>query len=321
MCTAIWDKGLFGRTLDVEGGYGEAVAVTPRHYRFPFFGRSVSGRQYAMIGTAHVRDGIPLYYDAVNEAGLAMAGLNFFGSAVYHRPYPGVQGVPSYALIPRILTQCGSVEEAERLLGGLCVTGEAFSAALPATPLHWMIADTRRAIVVESVESGLRIYDNPHGVLTNNPPFPYHEMHLHEYLAVDSYPPQNRLFGAEDICPYSRGMGGMGLPGDWSSASRFVRAVFARYHTTHGGTPEEEIGRFFHLADTVAVPRGCVKSEEGKDVFTLYTACADLMRVTYCYTTYACRRIIRIALADTDIDGDALQIFPMPLRESMEEQK
>ncbi len=317
MCTAIFDGNLFGRTLDFECGFGEKVVAMPRGYRFPFPGGYSPTRRYALLGTALSIEGVPLYFDAVNEVGLAMAGLHFPGYAVYRPGGEGKYDIPSFALIPWILGQCGTVKEAAALLEKTNVTDDAFSPDLPTTPLHWMIAGRQRAVTVEAVKEGVMIYENRFGVMTNNPPFPYHETHLADYLGLDAATPENRLCAAQPITPYSRGLGGMGLPGDYSSASRFVRAVFVKSHTAGERTVDGAIGRFFHLAETVSVPRGCVRAENGREVFTVYTSCADLARPAYYFTTYACRRIACVSLRAVDTDADTLAVFPMRVREDI----
>ena len=115
MCTAITyqTKQLyFGRTLDYECSYGEQVTITPRNYPFDFHHAGPVHTHYAIIGMAHVAGGYPLYYDAVNETGLCMAGLNFVGNAVYAQPEPDRTNIAQFELIPWLLGRCASVQQA-----------------------------------------------------------------------------------------------------------------------------------------------------------------------------------------------------------------
>ena len=162
----------FGRTLDYECSYGECVTVTPRRYPFSFRHMGRLDAHYAMIGMAHVADGYPLYYDAVNEAGLGMAGLNFVGNAQYADVQEGKENVAQFELIPWILSRCATVREARARLDALNLVGTPFSERYPAAQLHWLLADKDEAVVIESMADGLHVYDDPAGVLTNNPPFP-----------------------------------------------------------------------------------------------------------------------------------------------------
>lgn len=86
MCTAITWNGYFGRNLDLWYSYGESVVITPRNYPFSFRLAGEMAHHYALIGIAHVADGVPLYYEATNEKGLSVAGLNFPGNACYDAP-------------------------------------------------------------------------------------------------------------------------------------------------------------------------------------------------------------------------------------------
>lgn len=313
MCTAIYTSTpcpLFGRTLDLERSYDQTVTLTPRAFAHHYLRISPPETKQALLGCACVWEGMPLYFDAVNEAGLAMAGLNFPEYARYRPPVPGAINLASYELIPYVLGGCRSVKEALALLQKINVTPDSVHPSLPATPLHWMLADARDCAVVEPREDGLHLYENPYGVLTNSPPFDYHTAHLSSYAALRAAPPENYLCPGVPLAFCSRGMGAVGLPGDFSSASRFVRAVFVKHHTL----PAEEsrrIDRFFDIMDTVSVPRGCILTEDGQAVQTIYRCCIDLGDAAYYYITCDCRRIRAVHLRHLPLSGDAALTFPM----------
>lgn len=314
MCTAISHCGkyhLFGRTLDLECGYGEQVVITPRCCPLRFLKERTVFRHSVLIGVASLQADTPLYYDAVNEHGLGMAALNFPTNAVYRVPRSEVSNIASFELIAWVLAQCSTVKEAVALLEGANIIASSFSEALPATPLHWIVADKTCSVTVEAVEQGLKIYENPFGVLTNNPPFPYHVTHVADFLQLGAQVPQNNLCPTAAVQPYARGMGAMGLPGDYSSASRFVRAVFAKNHTACGEGEREAVNGFFHIMDTVAVPYGCVRSERGEPVCTVYTSCANTDTGTYYFTTYNDRRIRAVSLQNVPLDAAEPIVFSM----------
>lgn len=314
MCTAATYRTrdfYFGRTLDYEVSYGEEVTVAPRSYPFRFRTGEALERHYAIIGMAHVADGCPLYYDAVNEKGLGMAGLNFVGNAVYHKPDPERDNVETFEFIPWILGRCATVEEARAQLGRLNLTGGAFNAALPAAQLHWLIADKDGAIVVESVKDGLHVYDNPAGVLANNPPFDAQMFNLNNYMALSPRQPRNHFSSRLDLAPYSRGMGALGLPGDLSSQSRFVRAAFVRLNSVSGNSEEESVSQFFHILNSVDQQRGCCELDPGVYEYTIYTSCCNADRGTYYYTTYDNHQISAVDLRRTDLDGADLIRYPL----------
>lgn len=320
MCTAITYQTkdfYFGRTLDYDISFEEEVVITPRNYPFSFLEMDCLSSHYAIIGMAHVAQAYPLYFDAVNEKGLAMAGLNFLGNAHYRKSIPGADNVASFELVPWILGQCATVKEAEILLSRLNLTDAAFSDELSPTDLHWLLADRKGGLVLEPNRGGLRIYDNPAGVLTNNPPFPQQLENLNNYMHLSPEEPKNRFSQALDLKPYSRGMGALGLPGDLSSQSRFVRAAFTRWNSISGDTELESVGQFFHILETVSQTNGCCRLENGNCEKTLYTSCCNANQGIYYYTTYENRRIIGIRMHGENLDGENLIRYPLVRQEQI----
>jgi len=314
MCTAITYETkdfYFGRNLDLEYSYQEAVTVTPRAYPFSFRCGIPLPQHYAIIGTATVARNYPLYYEATNEKGLSMAGLNFPGNAVYHPARENGDNIAPFELIPWVLGQCESVAQAEMLLSRLNIWEEAFSQEFPLSPLHWMLADRRKCLVLESTRQGLQIYENPCGVLTNNPPFPYHRHHLAEFLNLTVHTPENRFSRTLDLKPYSLGMGGIGLPGDLSSASRFVRAAFTRANSLSGETEHESVSQFFHILGSVSQTRGLTEVRPGAFEYTLYSSCCNTDKGIYYYTTYENSAVTAVDMHKCDLDGKILSSYPM----------
>ena len=313
MCTAVTYKTrdhYFGRTLDLEYSYNETVTVTPRNFPLFFRTKETINSHYAIIGMATVVDNYPLYYEAANECGLAMAGLNFPGNAHYFEKATGKDNIAPFEFIPWILGQCKNLPEARKLLGKMNLCNIHFSEQFPLSPLHWIIADCDGAITVESVAEGLKIYENPVGVLTNNPPFDYHMTHLCDYLKLTSLEPENR-FGGVKLQPYSRGMGGMGLPGDLSSASRFVRAAFVKLNSLSGEAEDESVSQFFHILGAVEQQRGCVRLPDGRYEITVYTSCINTDRGVYYYTTYENNCISAVDMHKCDLNASTLKQFPL----------
>ena len=308
MCTAvIYKNRYFGRNLDYDRSFGESVVITRRAFPFLFPEGQELQKHHAIIGMAHVSENYPLYYDAMNEKGLAMAGLLFGGNAVYHRPVSGKDNIPSWGFIPWVLGQCETVEEAEKLLLRLNLTDVSFSKELPPSPLHWMIADRERSVVVESTADGLHVYENPVGVLTNNPPFPFHLENLNQYLNLTAEEPENRFSEKIDLKPFSRGMGALGMPGDLSSVSRFIRAAFVRSHSL--SEEKGDVSQFFHILGSVEQQRGCVRLQEDRYEVTLYSSCCDLKKKIYYHKTYDRHNIKMVALDDQSLDGRGLERF------------
>ena len=314
MCTAATYRTkdfYFGRTLDYEFSYGEEITVTPRNYPFSFRYLPEKREHYAIVGMAHVEEDYPLYYDAVNEKGLGMAGLNFVGTAVYGEVREGKENVAVFELIPYILSQCENTEEARKLLGKIQITDTKFKEQLPNGRLHWIIADEKEAITVESVTEGLKIYENAPGVLTNNPPFPMQMFQLNNYMQLSSRQPENLFSDRLSLETYSRGMGALGLPGDLSSASRFVRVAFTKLHARSGEGEADSVGQFFHILGSVEQTRGCCELENGKYEITIYTSCCNATKGIYYYTTYTNRQITAVDMHREKLDGTELIRYPM----------
>ena len=314
MCTAATYKTkdfYFGRTLDYEFSYGEEIVVMPRRFPLDFRFLGKSEEHYAIIGMAHVADGYPMFYDAVNEKGLAMAGLNFVGNAVYAQPKPDRTNIAQFEFIPWLLGRCASVAQARTELSKLNLTGTPYSEHFPPAQLHWIIADKDETITVESVAEGLKIYDNPAGVLTNNPPFDLQMFHLNNYRQLSPQQPENRFAPQLPLVTYSRGMGAIGLPGDLSSMSRFVRVAFTRAHAVSDDAESASVSQFFHILGSVDQQRGCCEVADGKYEITIYTSCCNASRGIYYYTTYDNSRVTAVDMHRENLDDAVLSRYPM----------
>ncbi len=310
MCTAISEIGnghLFGRTLDLEYSLNERVCIMPRGYELSFLHESAVA-SYAIIGTCHIENKVPLFYDGMNEHGLCMAGLNFPMLAKYNEIRGGQINVASYELIAFVLRQCKDTQGAISLLKRVNITNESFSAELPCTPMHWIIADTNGCYVIEPSENGLEIYENPIRVLTNAPSFPYHLTNACNYMGLTSSTQKSTLAQGYKFKPYSRGMGALGLPGDFSSASRFVRALFMK---NHASSDSDEVGRIFSILNTVYIPLGCVKTDTGRDVCTVYTSCMNSKTGNYYFSLYGSKRIMCVRINDVNLNSSSLFDYVM----------
>lgn len=314
MCTAAtyYSKDhYFGRNLDLEFSYHETVTVAPRKYEFPFRHAESMKEHYAIIGMAYVVDNYPLFYDAINEAGLGMAGLNFPDNADYKEWKDGADNITPFEFIPWILGQCASVQEARERLENLNLLRENFSEELPLSPLHWMIADKECSIVVEQTADGLHVYDNPVGIMTNNPTFDMQLFGLNHYMGLSAEPAKNSFAPGVSLQQYSRGMGAIGLPGDLSSVSRFVKAAFTRMHAISGESEKESVSQFFHILSSVEQQRGCVHLGGDKYEITIYTSCGNLDKGLYYYNTYENHQITVIDMHKEDLDSDNLITYAL----------
>ncbi len=303
----------FGRNLDYEFSYGEEIVITPRNYPFTrrVGGESFGGR-FALCGMAHVAENYPLYYDAVNECGLCMAGLNFAVSTSYRKEKSSdAENIAPFEFIPWVLSQCRNISEARELIKRTSLIDIPFGEGYPQSMLHWIVADKDGCITVESVSDGIHVYENPVGVLTNEPSFDIQLFNLNNYMSLSSVSPENSFSNGLPLRTYSRGMGAMGLPGDLSSMSRFVRASFARENMMSDGTEEGNVGKLFHILASVWQQKGLCCVGDGKYEYTIYSSCVNAAKGIYYYKTYDSHGIRYVDMRRERLDGCELIKYPM----------
>ncbi|MBQ5910452.1 MAG: choloylglycine hydrolase [Clostridia bacterium] len=313
MCTAVTYNTkdfYFGRTLDIERSYNEEVVVTPRNYLFKFRHTKEINNHFAIIGMAYVANNFPLYFDAANEQGLCIAGLNFVGNAKYNKSVTDKINIAQFEYIPYILSKCATVEEAVLETENINITNTPFSSDLPPAELHFIIADKNRAVTVESVSDGIKIHKNPVGVLTNNPPFDMQLFTLNNYMKISPKSPSNEFSNKIELNSYSRGMGAIGLPGDLSSNSRFIRAAFTKLNSVSQDDEASSISQFFHIMGSVEQVRGCCEVE-GKYELTTYASCINATKGIYYYATYENRQISAVNLKKINPYNKTLIRYPL----------
>ena len=314
MCTAITYKTkdfYFGRTLDYEISYGDEVTITPRNYEFNFRHKQNIKNHYAIIGMAYVTENYPLYYEAVNEKGLGIAGLNFVGNAQYNKKIKGKDNITQFEFIPWILSQSTTVKEAKKLIEKINFLDEPFSTNLPLAQLHWIISDSIESITVEAVKDGIKIYENPVGVLTNNPTFDKQMFELNNYMNLSTKSPKNTFAKSLNLEKYSRGMGAIGLPGDLSCQSRFIRAAFVKMNSVSKEEEKESVSQFFHILNSVEQQRGCCELDDGIFEITIYTSCCNASKGIYYYTTYDNHQITAIDMHKENLNSENLIRYPL----------
>ncbi len=290
MCTVAAMQGdglVLGRNMDLDGHFGERVVFVPRKLPFSFRLTEPMNSHYAMLGMATVVDGAPLFADAMNEAGLCMAGLRFADYARY-APTPAEDKLclAPFELFWYLLGRCRSVDGAREILQRVCVTDLRFSSDLPNAPMHWMLADARGALVVESTAEGLQLYDDPYGVLTNAPPF------------------DRQAAGYEGLSDKSADA----LTGGFSSTARFSRAAWLLSHMTRPADRDARGTQMQHLLANVAMPHGSVRDGEGKAHYTTYSAVMDTLLGRYSYTDYLYRKEAH-SFAECALSGSEMQLF------------
>ena len=314
MCTAITFKtadNYFGRNLDLEYSYNEKIIVTPKNYDFTFKYPLPLKNNYSIIGIGIIENNYPLYYDAINEKGLCVVGLNFPKSCKYNNADNNKQNIASYELIPWILKNFESVSELMPTLKKLNITNDCFNDKYSATPLHWLIADKDSAITVEQTKNGLNVFKNVIGVLTNEPDFEAQLDNLTKYANLTPNEAKNDFSDELELLPSSRGLGAFGLPGDVSSSSRFVRATFNKLNSICNNDEYDSVNQFFNILGSVKQLSGCVRLPENKLEKTVYTSCYNTKNCTVYYTTYNNSAITKLDLKNESLIGTGLIYYDM----------
>ncbi len=320
MCTALnlkVNNHYFGRNLDLDCSYGEQVVVMPRNYPLTFRRHKTIKTHYAMIGMAVVIGGMPLFYDAVNEYGISMAGLNFPENAFYFDEEKEKDNICQFEFIPWVLRQCKNLSEVKKLLERINIVNIPFSDKFPVSPLHWIISHKESSLTVESMKDGLYIYENAVGVLTNNPPFSYQMFNLNNYRNLKVTNGENTFSDNLTLENYCQGLGAIGLPGDVSSMSRFVRMVFNKENSVCEGDENSSVSQFFHLLQSVSMTRGVCLTPNGKWDITVYSSCMNTDKGLYYYTTYNNQQINCVDMQKEDLDGSEIKKYPLILNQKI----
>ena len=284
MCTAICYQGkntYFGRTLDLEYHYEEEVVFTPRHFPLPW-----QNQHLAYLGMATMCGDVPLYYDGVNEQGVAISALRFTDFAHYEKEGNHPRPLRVYEVIPYILSQATSARHAIDLLLNVTLVDTPISPAFPTTPLHFLISDESHTYTVEPLIQGLSVTPNPLGVLTNAPDFQTQLLHYQDFYT---------------LAPQQKSRAAHTLPGNWTSKSRFVRAAYLNKHLEKG-----DHRHFFHMMSSLAVPPGAAITDDGRVTRTIYTSCMNLTTCTYHFTTFENPAIRSVPLFSFDLDSATL---------------
>ena len=314
MCTCLTlktDDFYFGRNLDLEYRFNESVVVTPRNYEFKLKNGDSFKTLYSIIGMATVMDDYPFYAEASNEEGLCMAGLYFPGNAFFFDPKENKVNIAPFELIPYFLGNYKSVKEIKKMISDLNITNIAYCENMPVTELHYMISDKDESIVIEQMKDGLHVYENKLGVLTNNPPFNYQLMNLNNYLNLSNRYPDNKFSDKLDLNPLGVGFGSIGLPGDNSPQSRFVRMTFNKFNSRCDGDLNSSVSQFFHLLDSVSMVQGTVITKANMEDITTYSCCINVTKGIYFYKTYNNNQLTAIKLNKENMNNDKLSVYPL----------
>ena len=195
------------------------------------------------------------------KQGLSGGTFYFPGFADFQEATPDehAQVLAPWQVVTWALTNFATVEEVRAALPDIRVANVEFPTWNTVPPFHYVMTDaTGATITVEYVAGELEIYDNALGVLTNSPPFDWHMTNLRNYINITADPQKNVTLDGVNLDPLSTGGNLFGLPGDFGSPSRFVRAVVFSKMSPQAATGQDAVMQGFHLLDQFDIPQGAV---------------------------------------------------------------
>lgn len=289
-----------GRNLDWGGSdYGEKVRIAPKGFVVPWAFSEAAPARHAVIGQCVEMGGYPMFFDCGNDAGLAIAGLSHVNFAEY--PKEAERGKTNVAVYEFPLWVCANfatADEVDAALKNTALIDKPFCEGYPTSPLHWIIGDAKRSIVVESRADGLHVFDDPVDVITNQPEFEWHMMNLRTYITADPCMPKPATWGRAELAPFGAGAGMRGIPGDVYSPSRFVKSAYLNAHYPAQSGESSNVIRMFHILGNVSMVEGSAEMVGGHMEKTLYTSCFSGATGNYYFNTYDNPAIYYASLSD-----------------------
>lgn len=295
MCTSITLQSqqgeiFFGRTMDFSHDIQPELYIVPKNYVWnDALNLNLITNCYSFIGIGQELDGIMGFFDGVNEKGFAAAALYFAGYAQYNKlsPFLTTQPIASFDFLHYILGRCASIPDLRIVLSNISIIGMPDPITQTIAPLHWIAVDQAgQCIVIEQTRNGLRIFDNPIGVLTNSPDFPWHMTNLRNYTEVSPYQTEEITWENITLTPFGQAGGTTLLPGGYISPERFIRTAYLKTHIPTPKSDNEAIVSCFHIMESVSIPRGAVISARNTYDYTKYTAFINTKTCEYYFKTY-----------------------------------
>ncbi len=311
------------RTLEFAVDLHSDVIMVPRGYART--GTTPDGKpglpwkaKYASVGANGV--GLPFIFDGFNEKGMAV-GTFYFPGTVGYMPYQSSDAgktVAQWEVGSYLLESFATVDEVREGIGKIVVPSVVFEAWKFAPPVHYVVHDASgKSIVIEYVGGKLNVYDDPLGVITNSPAFDWQMTNLRNYVNFSFSNVAPVKLGTVTLAPFGQGSGMLGIPGDFTPPSRFVRAVAFSQSAFASKTGEDAVLEAFHLLNNFDIPKGAAreqeKDEHGNTLadYTLWTAASDLKAKRYYFRTYDSSQIRMVDLMKMNLDGKNLVTISM----------
>lgn len=319
-------KSVHARTIEWGSGpLGSRLIIAPRDASFtsqlPKDKRGITWtNRFGYVGISLVEDSI--VGEGLNEAGLN-AGLFYFpgyGSLSLFDPQKTENSIADIDLVRWFLGRCATVDEVREALVHVTVApAHLDEKERPSPTAHWRVTDAKGgSIVIEIVDEGtVHVYDNKVGLITNSPDFPWHLSNLNTLITIQSGTTQPRMIGDHQIFSFGAGTAALGLPGDYSPSSRFLRAAFFRESAPPMQTTLDAVSQAFHILSNFDIPLGTVfgpgQREDMPDMpsATHWTAVSDPNEMTFFYRTMHDGRVKRVDLKQVDFSAKGIRTFPI----------
>ncbi|MFK5855973.1 MAG: choloylglycine hydrolase family protein [Bacteroidota bacterium] len=303
------------RSMEFEVDLKSAVNVQPRGEVFTSItSDSTPGLQWTnKYGYVYMNAlGYPLALDGLNEAGLSFGALYLPGYAVYQKIPSGENDKALWNLDfgAWVLGNFSSVEEVKSALKSVYVCQIKSLSSI--SPLHYNITDASgKSIIIEYTADGLTVYNNNVGVLTNSPPYDWHMANLRNYLNLTPNNPDSINFNGESFSPLGQGAGLIGLPGDWSPPSRFIKSAITSHNALTPNNATEAVNLALHFINGVDIPKGVSRiTSNGKTEYdyTQWIVVRDLTNRRYMFRTYDNLQVRSVDLNKLDFSKGARKV-------------
>ncbi|KEH84611.1 linear amide C-N hydrolase [Clostridium novyi] len=295
------NKHLLGRTYDQFGNLeGNKIVVIPKNYTINLEvndTNNIAKTKYSYVGMGILEVGTPILSEGINEKGLMGALLYYPEFAYYNKEKsPNAININPAFFVTYILGECANLNELLIKIKDINLTNELIKGE--AMPVHYMFSDASgEAIIIEPDKGGISIHRNSIGVLTNSPNYSWQKQNLRNYLGTsnEARPPQNVV--NYEISEFGEGSGALGLPGDYTPVSRFVRLAFIKQFAVKGKNELDGITKMFHNFSSVDVPDGIIKEKnESSYERTLCISCMCSESLTYYFKLSSNSRICAVNL-------------------------
>ena len=272
--------------------------------------------RYASLGANGA--GLPFIFDGLNEMGLAV-GTFYFPTTAGYMPYAAADA--SKTLAPWevgswLLENFATVAEVRANIGRVVVPEVVFKAWGFVPPVHYVVHDASgTSIVIEYVAGKLNVHDDPLGVMTNSPAFDWQMTNLRNYVnfSMSDHPPVR--LGSVTLTPFGQGSGMLGMPGDFTPPSRFVRAAAFSQSVLPAKTGIEAVLQAFHVLNDFDIPKGSARAKDAHGNvsadYTLWTSANDLKAKRFYFRTFENSQIRMVDLLKMNLDAKGIVTIPM----------